>query len=419
MIKKIIVFGLFIISSISVAQESSSSPYSYFGIGELKFRGTEEAKSMGGLAIVGDSINLNLTNPASYSHLRLTTFTVGGSSTFGNIQNDELKEKVKRTSLDYIAVGIPMGKFGAAIGLMPYSSVGYRITGDSYIGNTNIPSTKRFSGNGSINRVFVGTAYNFSKNLSFGLNIEYNFGNLESEVAETSNELQLGTRELNTAQVKGTTFNFGLLYNRMLNDKLKLYSSLHYIPESKLSSTNTRNVAVLTYSVSSGAELISDSQDVAVPNSKIVVPSKFALGFGVGQANKWMLGTEVSFIGTKKMTNVFANDVTNATYKNAQRYIIGGYYIPKFDSYSSYFSRVVYRAGFRYEKTGLNIENQDINDYGMNFGFGLPVGISKIDLGFEFGKRGTTSNGLIQENYFNINIGLSLSDKWFRKTLID
>ena len=55
----------------------------------------------------------------------------------------------------------------------------------------------------------------------------------------------------------------------------------------------------------------------------------------------------------------------------------------------------------------------------MNFGFGLPVGLSKIDIGFEFGQRGTTLKGLVFENYFNINIGLSLSDKWFKKTLID
>ena len=109
----------------------------------------------------------------------------------------------------------------------------------------------------------------------------------------------------------------------------------------------------------------------------------------------------------------------NTSYKNSQKYIIGGYYIPKYDSFNSYLSRVVYRAGFRYDTNGLVINNQTINDYGMNFGLGLPLGVSKIDVGFEFGKRGTISSGLIQENYFNLSIGLSLSDKWFRKTLID
>ena len=41
------------------------------------------------------------------------------------------------------------------------------------------------------------------------------------------------------------------------------------------------------------------------------------------------------------------------------------------------------------------------------------------DLGFEFGKKGTTTNNLIEENYFNVSVGLSLSDIWFKKRKID
>ena len=76
-------------------------------------------------------------------------------------------------------------------------------------------------------------------------------------------------------------------------------------------------------------------------------------------------------------------------------------------------------AGFRYENTGLVINNTSINDYGMNFGLGLPVGLSRINLGVEFGKKGTTSNNLIEENYFNLSVGLSLNDIWFKKRKID
>ena len=94
-------------------------------------------------------------------------------------------------------------------------------------------------------------------------------------------------------------------------------------------------------------------------------------------------------------------------------------YIPKYDSFSNYFDRIVYRAGFKYENTGLVLKNESIKDYGMNFGLGLPLGVSKIDLGFEFGKRGTSSNGLIEENYFNVSVGLNLGAKWFEKRKID
>ena len=51
---------------------------------------------------------------------------------------------------------------------------------------------------------------------------------------------------------------------------------------------------------------------------------------------------------------------------------------------------------------GSHYRQSDNNkDYGMNFGLGIPLGFSKVDLGFEFGKRGTTTNNIIEENYFN------------------
>ena len=417
MIKKIIIcFALLSIGFVGFAQENTASPYSYYGLGEVKFKGTQDARAMGGLAITGDSIAVNLMNPASYSRLFLTTFSVGGTTTFNNLQNDTQKEKAQRTSLDYLAVGIPMGKFGGAFGLMPYSVVGYKIQ-TSF---TDGQGSNRFlqqTGSGNINRVFAGLSYNFSKNLSLGLNIEYNFGNTSAEIIESVENVQLSTRERNENRIGGFSTNIGLLYDGKLDGKRNFYSSLSFTPESKLNSTNFRNTATINYSLG-GSVFIVDVNEESLPDSELILPSKLALGFGIGERNKWLLGAEVSFLGTKNIVNRFG-DSPIAKYENGQKLSLGGYYIPKYDSFSSYFSRVVYRAGFRYEKTGLIVNDESINDYGMNFGFGLPVGVSKIDLSFEFGKRGTTTNGLIQENYFNIGVGLSLSDKWFRKTLIE
>jgi hypothetical protein len=44
---------------------------------------------------------------------------------------------------------------------------------------------------------------------------------------------------------------------------------------------------------------------------------------------------------------------------------------------------------------------------------------SNININFEYGKRGTTYYNLVEENYFNISVGLSLSDKWFIKRKFD
>jgi hypothetical protein len=55
---------------------------------------------------------------------------------------------------------------------------------------------------------------------------------------------------------------------------------------------------------------------------------------------------------------------------------------------------------------------------GMSLGLGLPItgSLSNLNLGLEFGKKGTTSNNLVQENYLILNVGFSLNDKWFVKS---
>ena len=65
MIKKIVFVFVALISFSSSAQEGTTSPYSFYGIGSLKFKGTVENRSMGGLSIYTDSIHINLRNPAS------------------------------------------------------------------------------------------------------------------------------------------------------------------------------------------------------------------------------------------------------------------------------------------------------------------------------------------------------------------
>ena len=96
---------------------------------------------------------------------------------------------------------------------------------------------------------------------------------------------------------------------------------------------------------------------------------------------------------------------------------LGGFYIPDYASFNRFFNRVVYRTGVYFEKTGLNINDQSINEFGISFGLGIPAGglFSNINTSFEFGKRGTKKADLIEETFTNVHISLSLNDRWFIK----
>ncbi len=79
------------------------------------------------------------------------------------------------------------------------------------------------------------------------------------------------------------------------------------------------------------------------------------------------------------------------------------------------------KTGWMLDGTGDGANFTSIDDFGISFGVGLPLGnqVSRLNLGFEFGKRGTTDNGLVEEEYFNFRLGLTLSNKWFRKREIN
>ena len=418
MIKKLIVFASIFVSITSWSQDNTASPYSFYGLGEVKFKGTQDARSMGGLAIIGDSIQLSLMNPASYSKLKLTTFAVGGTNSYTKFNTNTETEKAQRTSFDYLAIGLPLGKFGVAFGLMPYSVVGYK--NENTVTTTQETTIFRSQGNGFINKVFVGSSYAFSEKFSLGIDFNYHFGDFTNDFTErvvSPDFIQYATRERNISQMSGASFNLGLLYNTKINSKLTFQSSVNFSPESKLNTNNSRNISTIFYTIS-GGEFATDNEEITLPNKELILPSRLSLGLGLGENKKWLIGTELTFTENKNLVNRFA-EITNVSYENSTRFALGGYYIPKYDSFSSYFNRVTYRAGFRYENSGLVLRNESINDYGMTFGLGLPVGLSKINLGFEYGKKGTTAQNLIQENYFNINVGFSLNDLWFRKREIN
>lgn len=421
MIKKLIVFASIFFSITSWSQDNTASPYSYYGLGEIKFKGTEDVRSMGGLGIVADSVHLNLLNPASYSKLRFSTFAIGSTSNFTTLETKDVSEKAQRTNLNYVAVGIPIKKFGVSFGLMPYSAVGYKIENNETNTEDNTERNKRATGNGNINRLYLGSAYSINKKLSVGLDVSYNFGEVETQYVESIYSpiiLQLRSREKNISNISGISFTTGIFYNTKLDDKRNLYTSFTFSPEAKLDSENSRNIATIIYNIN-GEELISNpSQDIPVDDQELIIPTKYSFGAGLGRNNKWLLGTELTFTQNSKMRNRFG-DIPGVNFENSTKISVGGYYIPKYDSFSNYFSRVTYRAGFRYENTGLVLRNESINDYGMTFGLGLPIGLSKINLGFEIGKKGTTDQNLVQENYFNFNVGFSLNDLWFRKREIN
>lgn len=431
MIKKLLLVFIACFAIQSYAQEGTASPYSFFGIGSLKFKGTVENRSMGGLSIYKDSIHINLRNPATYggnniafyqNESRPVKFSVGGSHTTTKLKSDNSSDRVQSSTFDYLALSVPIGKLGIGFGLLPYTSVGYKLENNNADGNLNT----RFNGEGGLNKAYFSVGYQITKGLSVGVDANYNFGKIENSTIEYSynNEgelLQTQSKESNRSDLSGLNFNIGLHYQTMISDKLELQSALTYSPTSDITSNNERFFNSLTINPNTGAEFIvntieADLEASGLDRTTLTLPSKFTIGAGIGQPRKWFAGIDYTSQKTSEFSNpLYANQ--GATYEDASTLSIGGFFIPKYNSFTSYWDRVVYRAGMRFEKTGLNINNESIKEFGMSFGVGIPVGtvFSNANLGVEIGQRGTTNANLIKENFVNFQLSLSLNDRWFKR----
>ena len=322
-----------------------------------------------------------------------------------------------------MVVGIPVGKVGIGFGLIPYSSVGYKIGRTAYVTNNNNDTIRsiisRYNGIGGVNKVFLGFGYRLTKNINIGGDLQYNFGTIETNSLQYQTDLQYGSRENNVSDLRGVNFDLGITYQTKVNSKYSFFSSLAYTPEAVLTSGNTRNIEIVQL-LSTSAVSVIERQNISVEDTKIKLPSKLSFGSGFGQVKKWLVGGEITLIQNSVMSNRFT-DINGATFENSVRYSLGGFFIPNYNSYSSYYKRMVYRGGLRYENTGLVIQDKPITDFAANIGLGMPLSgtFTNINIGLEIGKRGTKYYNLVEENYINLSVGLSLSDKWFVKRKFD
>ena len=415
MIKKIALIVTILLANFGFAQENTPSPYSFYGIGSAKFKGTNDIVNMGGISVYSDSTHINVLNPASYANQMLTSFQIGATSSFYKLNSASITEKAQKTTFDYLIMGFPVSKkLGVSVGILPQSSVGYRFINDD---RADTGKYSKYMGKGGVNKVYFGSGYKINSKFSVGLDVQYLFGSIDTETQVFQDGVFYGSREVNESGISGVALNAGLTYNAKLNNKLNFMSSLTYSPEAKLNSNNVRNVAIVTLNSNDSAVPVTNDFEVNVADTKLNIPSKLAFGAGVGN-RKWFVGGDLTFSGTGSQLNRFDN-YSNVSYENATRVAVGGFFIPKFDSYNNYFQRVTYRGGFKFENTGLVINNTSIKDRSMTLGFGFPISgtFSSLNIGAEYGTRGTTNNGLVKEDYFSINLGLIFNDKWFRKTL--
>ena len=423
--KRIFVLPLIAAGFFLNAQSIGNSPYAAFGIGDVKYDNTTDVNAMGGIstAYIWDfNNNFNFSNPAANKNLELTTVKVEATNenNFFKSNYDNMNVTKHSTYLSNITIAFPISskvKFG--LGYQPYSSKKYSVLTQETLADETIKANL-FRGEGTLSTVQAAFSYQVSPELGFGFRTNFYFGNLYdiNELTYSNAELINGYETKN--KIKTFNFTLGSAYQKKYgtDKKLTLGATYTFGTTGQMDTNYTNS----TYYYSDGVTKNNISIiDEDFSSDKNLIPMEFSLGAGYGRDTKWFVGTQFDF---KKGETIqflgqpFANE-------NSYRIAAGGWFLPNYNNFRNYFSRVTYRYGAYYEKGNLAINGTNINQFALTGGVTLPFEnrsasrMSGIDLGVEIGKRGTLDNNLIRQNFINLKVGINFADKWFVKRLYD
>lgn len=406
---------------------STSSPYSKFGLGELRGSQLPQTRAMGGIETgvryVGRYSNINTGNPASYAALQLTTIDAGVLGNIAELSNRNLSERSYNFALSHINFAFPLARAGGiSFGLAPYSDVGYNYLVQESIDTTAI--NKVYAGEGGTSTAYLGYGFRINRNISVGANVNYVFGTV-THVRSVEYPAQVGAlngREDADNRISGFTYGYGVQYFQPLKKDMHLvFGYAGTLGTDLRSQTDILSIRTPS-SVSDGTDNLPVDTITYLQGQRenIRMPIQHRAGMTWTNGDKWMIGADVRY----GRWSDFEQGGVNAELKDAYGVSLGGQFVPDPTSVR-YLSVVDYRWGLTYDKTYIHIGNEEVDRMAFTLGLGLPLramfgsSFYKINIAAEIGQMGKISNQLVRERFVNISLGFTLNDRWFRRASYD
>lgn len=403
------------VQSFAFGQNSTNSPYTRYGYGELSDPSFGAQKAMGGISYgLRESRSINPGNPASFSNVDSLTFMadMGTSLQFSWYEDGINKTKNKNSQIEYIAMQFPLYKhLGMGLGFTPISNVGYQYGEDDSF------ATKSYQGSGGLNQLYGALSYNF-KRISVGMNVAYIFGDIKHGSQVSFIEQSTNTfLKSDTLRMSGFLFDVGVQYIHPLENNQRIVLGAKYTPRLNLSGRYSGQE--ITYNSS----YIQTIEPLSVPDNSYGMPETYGVGFTYSKGTKLLLGFDYTF---QQWEDVKFQGQTN--FNNRNRFNLGGEFTPDMRS-RNYFDRVSYRLGANYSNSYVSpysVDDQSFHElqaYTLVCGLGLPLsrGRSSINLAFEYAATTPKSNitGLINEKYLKITVSYTFNELWFYQRKVE
>lgn len=423
---KYIFFFLFIVSSYyTFAQTSTISnplsgrlnlPYSRFGIGEFWNGNNTTLKGMANInSAYEDPYSTNMDNPASLSFLKYTTYEAGADFENHSLSTNTLSYNTGTSTVSYVNIAIPTSKhFAFSLGLRPMTHVYYSLADTSRSGNDTLIGNEvihSYTGAGSTNYLYLGASGQY-KGLSLGITVGYMFGNVTTIDRLINNDT---TASYNSTfeqidKLGGIYWKAGLIYEKELNRNYKIRVGSTFAMQQSLNEWRNE-YWVASYSLADS--FIADTTYSSTQaKGTIVLPTTFSIGVQLAHGAQWMVGVDYTTTQWNQFRNMGQKD---SVAESTSRFSFGGQFTPNAAALRSFWSRVTYRMGFYYGTNYVYLRNTSQENFGFTMGASLPFSRStdRIQFALDYGRLGTTANGLITDTYFKFSVGVSFNDKWF------
>jgi len=206
------------------AQTLLNSPYSRFGLGEIRSRTSSASVAMGGTSLAFQSATaVNFANPASY--IAYDSMAALFDVAFSYKNQTLTAASVQKGStiyFDYLAFGLSVSKWWkTSLGFQPFSTMSYTINTVEVTDSNSI--TTSFWGEGGINELYWGNAFKLFNNFSIGFNASYLFGEYSrNRKVESTDNFFANSNTSSSNQIKGFLLTLGTQYFVPVKDKWKL-----------------------------------------------------------------------------------------------------------------------------------------------------------------------------------------------------
>lgn len=400
---------IFLILGISktYSQNSTNSPYTYYGIGEFVNSDHSRTSGMGGIGIgIKSKGFINYQNPSSYSAFDSLNviLDVAFSGSLSKIESSNGSNNTINGNLKKFAFGFRLSpKWAISAGLVPFTNIGYKtVTKKGIEGlsdNFNITS----EGKGGLSKVFIGNSLKLGNNISIGFNTNLLIGYYEKNETYTFDEYSTDYKETIRKYKPSSTFtmDFGLQYTDTINSKWG-----YTVGFTGGTNTKLRMREYVNYNSESSTE------DELTNSYNFWTPAFIGLGFSINSQN-WTFGADYKIQYWENLINKNGINYLN----NSHHLAFGAEYTPKGIFGRTILQRMSYQIGGHFDRSYLKINSMNFDTYGFSAGVLIPIKNqgSRIGVSFDMGKKGRVDNGMFKENYYQLNLSLNFSDFWFQK----